>query len=128
METITNEPSEVDAVIINTPEPEKTAYEQADEALTIIDQAMKPIKIKQAEDTQPMIEIKTVDDEPEVNLARTPQQRKNMREGQVGDIRTAEKIEQRSDQIVAKWRQLKSEGPLQEFQLYKNGKRRETDY
>ena len=127
METITNEPSEVDAVIIDTPEPEKTAYEQADEALTIIDQAMKPIKIKQAEDTQPMIEIKTVDDEPEVNLARTPQQRKNMREGQVGDIRTAEKIEQRSDQIVAKWRQLKSEGPLQEFQLYKNGKRRETD-
>ena len=125
METIINEPTQEDAVIIDTPEPKKTAYEQADEALTIIDEALKPIR--GAEDTEPMIEIKTVDDEPELNLTRTPQQRKNIREGQVGDVSTAEKVEQRSDQIIAKWRQLKSEGPLQEFQLYKNGRLRSTD-
>ncbi len=76
---------------------------------------------------KPMIEIKTVDNEPEVNLARTPQQRKNMRESQVSDVATAEKVEQRSKQIQDKWRELKNEGPLREFQLYKNGRLRATD-
>ena len=102
METIINEPTQEDAVIIDTPEPEKTVYEEAGEAIKMIDEALKPTK--GAEDTGPMIEIKTVDDEPDPNLTRTPQQRKNMREGQVGDVSTAEKVEQPSAQIVAKWR------------------------
>jgi hypothetical protein len=126
LEIIENEPSEVDAVIIETPEPEKTAYEQADEALTLIDEALKP-NIKQtesgpAEEPPQMIEIKRVDDEP-----GTPQQRRNFQEVQVGDLTTAEKLEQRSKQIQDKWRELKNEGPLKDFQLYKNGRLRATN-
>ena len=71
MEIIRNEPSEVDAVIIDTPEPERTAYEQADEAIKMMDDALKPkkaTKSRQAEDTEPMIEIKAVD------TPRTPPQ------------------------------------------------------
>ena len=86
-----------------------------------------PKQLKQAEDTQPMIEIKTVDDEPEANLASTPQQRKNIRESQVSDIATVEKVEQRSKQIQDKWRELKNGGPLREFQLYKNGRLRSSE-
>jgi len=126
LEIITNEPSEVDAVIIETPEPEKTAYEQADEALTLIDEALKP-NIKQtesgpAEEPPQMIEIKRVDDEP-----GTPQQRRNFHEVQVGDLTTAEKLEQRSKQIQDKWRELRDGGPLKDFQLYKNGRLRASN-
>ena len=108
----------------------KTSYEQADEALTIIDQAMDPTKgteSKQAEEPTRMIEIKRVDDEPDINLARTPQQRKNTQEGRVGDVSTVDKVEERSKQIIAKWRELKNDGSLKEFQLYKNGRIRATD-
>ena len=127
LEIIENEPSEVDAVIIDTPEPEKTAYEQADEALTLIDEALKP-NIKEtetgpAEEPNTMIELKN----PTLDLSRTPQQRRNFQEVQVGDLTTAEKLEQRSKQIQDKWRELKNEGPLKDFQLYKNGRLRATN-
>ena len=76
LEIITNEPAQQDAVIIDTPEPEKAVYEEAEEAINMMSQALKPTKqdeskqaeepkkktkSKPAEEPPPMIEIKRVD-------------------------------------------------------------------
>ena len=53
LEIITNEPAQQDAVIIDTPEPEKAVYEEAEEAINMMSQALKPTKqdeSKQAEE------------------------------------------------------------------------------
>ena len=95
LETITNEPTQDDAVIIDTPEPEKTAYEQADEAITMIDQALKPkTESKQAEDLSSVIETQKTKTtkEPPSTTPYTKDQIKKMRLKRVGEILTAEKI------------------------------------
>jgi hypothetical protein len=93
--TITNEPTQDDAVIIDTPEPEKTAYEQAEEAITIIDQVLKPkTESKQAEDLSSVIETQKTKTtkEPPSTTPYTKDQIKKMRLKKVGEILTAEKI------------------------------------
>jgi hypothetical protein len=95
LETITNEPTQDDAVIIDTPEPEKTAYEQAEEAITIIDQVLKPkTESKQAEDLSSVIETQKTKTtkEPPSTTPYTKDQIKKMRLKKVGEILTAEKI------------------------------------
>jgi hypothetical protein len=120
LETISNEPAEGGGeVIIETPEPEKTAYEQADEAITLIDQALNPnTESKQAEDLSvigaqktkktkepaPMIEIKRVDI-PASNLGApttpyTRDQIKKMRLQKVGEMLTAERIKDKNGKLL----------------------------
>jgi hypothetical protein len=120
LETITNEPTQDEAVIIDTPEPEKTAYEQADEAITMIDQALKPkTESKQAEDLTSVIdakktktsESKRAEEPPQmieiksVGAPRTPppytkDQINKMKVKQIGDIITAEKIKDNGTSLV----------------------------
>ena len=95
LEIITNEPTQDDAVIIDTPEPEKTAYEQAEEAITMIDQVLKPkTESKQAEDLSSVIETQKTKTtkEPPSTTPYTKDQIKKMRLKKVGEILTAEKI------------------------------------
>jgi len=105
METIINEPSQVDAFIIDTPEPEKTAYEQADEAITMIDDALKPKKkteSQQAEEPNTMIEVKnptlnSTTSNANIDSLTTPPrytkaQINKMKVIPIGEVITAEKV------------------------------------
>ena len=114
LEIITNEPAQQDAIIIDTPEPEKAVYEEAEEAMTLIDQALKPTKepeskqaeepikkteSKRAEEPPPMIEIKSVD-APRTPPPYTKDQINKMKVKQIGDIITAEKIKDNGISLV----------------------------
>ena len=117
LEIITNEPSQVDAVIIDTPEPEKTSYEQAEEAITMINQALNPTKQaedlssvieinktktkepKRAEEPPPIIEIKSVET-PRTPAPYTKDQINKMKVKQIGDIITAEKIKDNGKSLI----------------------------
>ena len=123
LEIITNEPAQQDAVIIDTPEPERAVYEEVEEAINMMSQALKPTKqdeskqaeektdSKQAEeptkktkskptkDPPPMIEIKRVDG-PAQTTPYTKEQIKKMRLQKVGEIITAEKIKDKKGNVL----------------------------
>ena len=114
LEIITNEPAQQDAIIIDTPEPERAVYEEAEEAINMMSQALKQTKqdeskraeeptkktkSKPAEEPPPMIEIKRVDG-PAQTTPYTKDQIKKMRLQKVGEIITAEKIKDKKGNVL----------------------------